>query len=103
MRTIDEIRNDIVEVKENIDNDTWNSLTALLDEVFLAYMIEARKHDVADILEEICHLERRCPNSINVHMALTEFKGIIEDRARTNAKMEYDTREFVRTNVQNWK
>lgn len=102
MRQIKEIRNDIIELKKDIPEDTWNDLTKLLDEVFMAYMIEAKKHDVLDILEDIGHLERNCPKALNIHQAIAEFKNIVELKAISEAKMEYDTKKLFKETMRNY-
>lgn len=94
VRSIKEIRENILEIKKEIEPETWNKLTDLLDEIFVAYFIQANAYDVSELLDELYHYERH--SSKDIHKAISDFRGMVENRRMSEAKANYEIREMIR-------
>lgn len=95
MRSIREIKRDIIELEKQVNPDIWAELVKLLDEIFIAYFVKAKKHDIEILIESIGHYERHALQGTDIHLAIQDFRDLVEAENYTEAKAIYKIKEYL--------
>lgn len=94
VRSIKELKEEILKVKNEVEPGTWTRLTKLLDELFVAYFLQAQEKEIAALLDELYHYERHSKQ--NIHDIVMDFREIVENRKMSDSKASYQVKEMIR-------